>query len=65
MDNPIDGTIDHAGFVVPDIEEAVTFFNQVLGFEVILRPQGMECKEDDRLTRYFGVHPRSIWKSKC
>ena len=60
MDNPIDGTIDHAGFVVPNIEEAVTFFNQVLGFEVILRPQGMECKEDDRLTRYFGVHPRSI-----
>ena len=60
MDNPIHGTIDHTGFVVPNIEEAVTFFTQVLGFEILLRPQGMECKEDDRLTRYFGVDQRSI-----
>lgn len=57
-ENPFNGTIEHTGFVVPDIEEAVDFFTQILGFEVLLRPQAMSF-EDDRLTRYFGVYLHS------
>ncbi|OOM73402.1 VOC family protein [Clostridium sp. BL-8] len=60
INNPFNGTIEHSGFAVPDIEEAVDFFVKVLGFELLNRPPALEFKEDDRLTRYFGVHPRSV-----
>lgn len=53
------GTIEHSGFVVPDIEVAVEFFTHILGFEVLFRPGRMQF-EDDSLKRYFGVHEQSI-----
>lgn len=57
--NPFNGTIEHSGFTVPDIDEAVNFFTQILGFELLFRSQPMPTPEDDRLARYFGVHPQS------
>ncbi|WP_431020472.1 VOC family protein [Bacillus safensis] len=53
------GTIEHSGFVVPDIEVAVEFFTNILGFEVLFRPRRMQF-EDDSLKRYFGVHDHSV-----
>ncbi|ASG79628.1 bleomycin resistance protein [Lactiplantibacillus pentosus] len=53
------GTIDHSGFVVPDIDAAVNFFVDVLGFEVLQRPGRMQ-PADDSLTRYFGVHTGAV-----
>ncbi|MGE7717059.1 hypothetical protein [Priestia megaterium] len=49
------GTIEHSGFVVPNIEVAVEFFTNTLGFEVLFRPRRMQF-EDGSLKRYFGVH---------
>ena len=53
------GTIEHSGFVVPDIEVAVEFFTNILGFEVLYRPERMQFK-DDSLKRCFGVHENSV-----
>ncbi|MBK4211780.1 bleomycin resistance protein [Bacillus pumilus] len=53
------GTIEHSGFVVPDIEVAVEFFTNILGFEVLFRPGRMHF-EDDSFKRYFGVHDHSV-----
>src|SRR5690625_2800008 len=52
------GTIDHTGFVVPDIDEAVTFFTEVLHFELLFQPEPLSFS-DDRLKRSFGVHAQS------
>ncbi|WP_342496184.1 VOC family protein [Bacillus sp. FSL K6-0994] len=40
------GTIEHSGFVVPDIEAAVEFFTNILGFEVLFRPGRMHFMGD-------------------
>ncbi|WP_310549898.1 VOC family protein [Paenibacillus glufosinatiresistens] len=53
------GTIDHSGFVVPNINVAVDFFEKTLGFEVLFRPGRLQF-EDDSLKRYFGVHENSV-----
>lgn len=50
--------IDHYGYVVPDLDQAVNFFTQVLGFELISLDDPIEFP-DDRLTRWYGVHPRA------
>jgi catechol 2,3-dioxygenase-like lactoylglutathione lyase family enzyme len=51
--------IDHVGFVVTEIEPAVRFFVDVLGFEEIDRRGELEEADGDRMTRLFGVHPRA------
>lgn len=51
----LQGTIDHTGFVVPDIKKAVTFFTEILNFKLLLQPGPMKF-DDDRLKRSFGVH---------
>ncbi|MGQ3480161.1 MULTISPECIES: VOC family protein [Paenibacillus] len=48
------GTIHHSGYVVPDLKEAVDFFTDILGFEVLFSPGPMKFN-DDQLNRYFGV----------
>lgn len=53
------GTIDHSGFVVPNIDVAVEFFEKILGFEVLFRPDSLQL-EGDSLKRYFGVHENSV-----
>ena len=51
--------IDHVGFVVTEIEPAVRFFVDVLGFEEIDRRGELKEADGDRMTRLFGVHPRA------
>ena len=51
-------TIDHYGYVVPDIEQAVAFFTDVLGFELLSLDDPIEFG-DDSLARWYDVHPRA------
>lgn len=51
--------IDHVGFVVTDLDAAVAFFVEQLGFAEIDRNGTLAEAEGDRMTRLFGVHPRA------
>lgn len=51
-------SIDHVGFVVTDLNAAVRFFVEVLGFEETGRSGELDG-DGDRMTRIFGVHPRA------
>lgn len=51
--------IDHVGFVVTELDAAVRFFVDVLGFEEIDRRGELGEADGDRMNRLFGVHPRS------
>ncbi len=53
------GTIEHSGFAVPDLEAAIRFFTEVLGFKLLFQAEPQQ-KDDDSLRDYFGVHPRSV-----
>jgi hypothetical protein len=49
---------NHVGFCVPNLEEAVAFFSDILGFEA--GPlNGPVAADDDRLQGWFNVHPRA------
>src|SRR5688500_10927708 len=47
--------VNHVGYVVRDIEEGLTFFTDVLGFEPVEGRRGDAPPQDDLLTRRFGV----------
>ncbi|HEY0738258.1 MAG TPA: VOC family protein [Herpetosiphonaceae bacterium] len=51
--------LDHYGYVVPDLDQAVAFFTQVLGFELISLDHQPLAFSDDRLARWYNVHPRA------
>jgi catechol 2,3-dioxygenase-like lactoylglutathione lyase family enzyme len=51
-------TIDHYGYVVPDIAQAVAFFTDVLGFELLSLDDPIAFG-DDSLARWYHVHPRA------
>ena len=51
-------TIDHYGYVVPDIDQAVAFFTDVLGFELLSLDDPIAFG-DDSLARWYHVHPRA------
>lgn len=53
------GTIEHSGFVVPDLQEAIRFFTEVIGFRLLFCAEPQK-QADDSLRDYFGVHPRSV-----
>lgn len=47
--------IDHPGFVVSDLDVAVEFFTDVLGFERIREGEINDPGNGDQMTRLFGV----------
>jgi catechol 2,3-dioxygenase-like lactoylglutathione lyase family enzyme len=51
-------TIDHFGVTVPDLEEAVEFFTEVLGAEDWYR-EGPSEEAGDTMWRELRVHPRA------
>ncbi len=51
--------LHHVGFGVPDVDAAVRLFTEVFGFAVVSRGGPLQSDTDDRMTRVFGVHPRS------
>lgn len=50
--------IDHYGYVVPDVEQAVDFFTRVLGFDLVSLDDPIAFP-DDRLARWYNVDPRA------
>src|SRR5262245_55966045 len=50
--------IDHYGYVVPDLDQAVAFFTNTLGLELLSLDDPITFG-DDRLARWYGVHPRA------
>lgn len=51
---------DHMGFVVPDLDEAVLFFVEVLGAEEVFRIAPISDPNGDSMTRKVGAHPRAM-----
>ena len=51
--------LDHYGYVVPDLAQAVAFFTEVLGFELVSLDNTPLAFSDDRLARWYNVHPRA------
>jgi len=47
--------VHHVGFSVPDLEEALKFFTEVLGFELV--SQNALPTPDDPITEQFDVEP--------
>jgi catechol 2,3-dioxygenase-like lactoylglutathione lyase family enzyme len=52
--------VDHVGYVVTNLEQAVTFFVEQLGFRDLQRRGTLEDPDGDLMTRRFGVHPRAV-----
>jgi len=52
--------VDHAGYTVPDLDEAVIFFTAVLGAEEVYRVGPYADASGDTMTGYLGVHPRAV-----
>jgi catechol 2,3-dioxygenase-like lactoylglutathione lyase family enzyme len=50
--------VDHVGLTVPNLDEAVAFFRNVLGGRELYRV-GPFKSDDDWMQRYLGVHPRA------
>ncbi|MEV5886361.1 nitroreductase/quinone reductase family protein [Streptomyces sp. NPDC052020] len=51
--------VHHIAYTVPDLEQAVSFFVDVLGAELAYRLGPVEDPEGDWMTRKLGVHPRA------
>lgn len=52
-------TIDHVGFVVPDLDDAITFFREVLGFELLQLFNPVSDPVGESMANTFGVNPRA------
>jgi len=54
--------IDHVGFAVPDLGQAIDFFIDVLGFRVETQFDPVCDPGDDYMSRTFDIHPRSAYR---
>ena len=52
---------DHVGFTVPNLNEAIEFFVNVIGCEPFYE-LGPFAAEDDWMTTHLNVHPRAVMK---
>jgi catechol 2,3-dioxygenase-like lactoylglutathione lyase family enzyme len=52
---------DHIGFTVPDLDEAVDFFVQIIGCEAFY-DLGPFRFDDDWMARQLNVHPRTVMR---
>lgn len=53
--------MEHVGFTVPNLEEAIDFFTEILGCELFYK-LGPFQSDDDWMERQLNVHPRTIMK---
>ena len=52
--------IDHVGFTVPDLDEAIDFFTRVIGCDLLFRTgPSFDSTGGDWMTRHYGVHARA------
>ena len=52
---------DHVGFTVPDIDEAIDFFVNVIGCDAFYE-LGPFASDDDWMQVHLNVHPRAVMK---
>ena len=52
---------DHIGFTVPDLDQAVQFFVEVIGCEAFY-DLGPFQSEGDWMTEHLNIHPRAVMK---
>jgi catechol 2,3-dioxygenase-like lactoylglutathione lyase family enzyme len=53
---------DHIGFTVPDLDEATTFFVDVIGCEYFYSLGPFAHPDDDWMREHLGVHPRTVMR---
>jgi catechol 2,3-dioxygenase-like lactoylglutathione lyase family enzyme len=53
---------DHIGFTVPDLDEAVRFFVEVIGCEPFYDLGPFQDESGDWMTTHLGVHPRTVMR---
>ena len=53
---------EHIGFTVPDLDEATTFFVDVIGCEYAYSLGPFEHPDDDWMSDHLGVHPRTVMR---
>ncbi|MCM2427192.1 VOC family protein [Streptomyces sp. RKAG337] len=51
--------VDHVAYTVPDLDQAVAFFTDVLGAELIYREGPVQDPDGDTMSHHLGVHPRA------
>jgi catechol 2,3-dioxygenase-like lactoylglutathione lyase family enzyme len=51
--------VDHIAYTVPNLDEAIDFFVNVLGAELIYQIGPVEDKSGDWMSRKLNVHPRA------
>lgn len=56
---PTATNVDHVAYTVPDLTEAVDFFVDVLGAELLYRLDSVRDDESDWMRRQLDVHPRA------
>ncbi|WP_327591602.1 VOC family protein [Streptomyces chartreusis] len=49
--------IDHVAYTVPDLDQAVAFFTNILGADLIYREGPIHDPHGDRMTQQLNVHP--------
>jgi catechol 2,3-dioxygenase-like lactoylglutathione lyase family enzyme len=52
--------IDHVGFSVPDMDQAIDFFANIIGCEVMYRLGRQSDPEGTYIADNFGLHPRTV-----
>ena len=56
---PTARNVDHVAYTVPDLDEAVEFFVDVLGADLLYRLDDVKDDDSDWMRRQLGVHPRA------
>lgn len=54
--------VDHIGITIPDLDEAINFFMEILGGELLFRMDGIEDATGDWMSVHLNVHPRASMK---
>jgi catechol 2,3-dioxygenase-like lactoylglutathione lyase family enzyme len=56
---PTATNVDHVAYTVPDLDQAIGFFVDVLGADLLYRLDGVKDDDGDWMQRQLGVHPRA------
>jgi catechol 2,3-dioxygenase-like lactoylglutathione lyase family enzyme len=56
---PTATNVDHVAYTVPDLNQAVEFFVDVLGADLLYRLDSVQDDEGDWMRRQLAVHPRA------
>ncbi|MFJ2766878.1 VOC family protein [Streptomyces sp. NPDC087300] len=51
--------VDHVAYTVPDLDEAIRFFTEVLGADLVYREEPVRA-DDDAMRETLNVHPRAV-----